>query len=45
MGSAAVSGAVALGGGYDSAAISDDGDAGMAHFGQINKASRTSMIF
>jgi hypothetical protein len=27
------------------AEISDDGDAGMAHFGQINNASRTSMIF
>jgi hypothetical protein len=24
--------------------MSDDGDAGMAHFGRINKASRTSMI-
>jgi hypothetical protein len=33
------------GGGHDRAEISDDGDAGMAHFGQINKASRTSMIF
>jgi len=44
-GSPAVSGTVTPAGGEDSAEISDDGDAGMAHFGRINKASRTSMIF
>jgi len=27
-----------LAGAFDNAAISDDGDAGMAHFGSINKA-------
>jgi hypothetical protein len=30
---------------HDKDEISDDGNAGMAHFGEINKASRTSMIF
>jgi hypothetical protein len=33
-----VSGTVTPGGAQDSADISDDGDAGMAHFGRINKA-------
>jgi hypothetical protein len=37
-GSPAVSGTVAPAGEHDKAEISDDGDAGMAHFGQINKA-------
>jgi hypothetical protein len=40
-----VSGTATPAGAHDNAEISDDGDAGMAHFGQINKASRTSMIF
>jgi hypothetical protein len=39
-----VSGTVTAGA-PDKDEISDDGNAGMAHFSEINKASRTSMIF
>jgi hypothetical protein len=42
---AAVSSTAAAAGAQDKGEISDDGNAGMAHLGQINKASRTSMIF
>lgn len=35
---------VAAAGAHDIDEISDDGSAGMAHFGRVNKASTTSMI-